>query len=34
MPFGLQTKGVVVGAVLAIFVVPVVVSKLSARKGK
>lgn len=34
MPFGLQTKSLVVGGLVAVFVVPIVVSKLSSRKGK
>ena len=33
MPFGLQTKSLLVGAGLAIFVVPFVVNKLQSRKG-
>ena len=34
MPFGLQTKSLVVGAVAAVFVVPFIVSKISSAKKK
>lgn len=34
MPFNLQTKSLLVGAGLAVFVVPFVLAKINARKGK
>lgn len=33
MPFGLQTKSLIVGAAVAIFVVPFVVNKLNSKKS-